>query len=280
MRKFFAKAAVLSFLSSTSLISGGAHAAPLDDAYFALRGGDYDRALTLVMPYAENGVPFAQYVVGAIMDGGFGSPQKKPEEAVKWYKRAAEKGHPEAQTALARCYEDARGIAQDYAEARKWYAAASEQDIREARYGLAVLHSRGLGGPKDEGSAVSLSRRAAEQGHTGAQVFLANLLSTADDVPHDNVEAVKWFREAAESGHPEGQLGLGVAYRDGSGVEADIVISYVWFSIALKNRQLDAIDPNARGVLTADIERIGASFPPQVRTRADQLVTKWVAKRG
>ncbi|MCA0200919.1 MAG: sel1 repeat family protein [Proteobacteria bacterium] len=276
MRKLFAKATVLSLLMSAT----AAQAAPLDDAYFALRSGDYDRALTLVMPYAENGVPFAQYVVGSIMDGGFGSPQHMPEEAVKWYKRAAEKGHPEAQTALARCYEQAHGIGQDYTEARRWYAAATEQDIREASYGLAVLHSRGLGGPKDEGTAVTLSRRAAEQGHLGAQVFLANLLSTADDIPHDNVEAVKWFREAAESGHPEGQLGLGVAYRDGSGVEADIVISYVWFQIALKNRQLDAVDPSARGALAADIERIGASFPAQVRSRADDIVTKWVAKRG
>ncbi len=276
MKTFFAKAALISFLLSTS----AAQAAPLDDAYFALRSGDYDRALTLVMPYAQDGVPFAQYVVGAIMDGGFGSPQQKPEEAVKWYKLAAEKGHPEAQTALARCYEQAHGVTQDFVQARKWYAAATDQDIREARYGLAVLHSRGLGGPKDEGAAVELSRRAAEQGHTGAQVFLANLLSTADDIPHDNVEAVKWFRQAAESGHPEGQLGLGVAYRDGAGVEADIVISYVWFSIALKNPSLDAIDPSARGILTADIERIGASFPPQVRTRADSIVTKWVARRG
>lgn len=277
MRKFCMKAAVVSVLMATS---AAVQAAPLDDAYFALRRGDFQNALVLVMPYAENGVPFAEYVVGAIMDGGFGNPEKKPEEAVKWYRRAAEKGHPEAQTALARCYEEARGVMQDYTEARKWYAAATEQDIREARYGLAVLSSRGLGGPKDSQAAVSLSRRAAEQGHTGAQVFLANLLSNDDDVPHDHVEAVKWFRQAAESGHPEGQLGLAFAYRDGTGVEADIVIAYVWLSIASKNPQINVIDASARDIVSADVERIGSMFPAVVRMRADDLVAKWTAKRN
>jgi TPR repeat protein len=261
-------------------LPAGAQAAPLDDAYIALRNGDHQNALTLVLPYAENGVPFAQYVVGAIMDGGFGNPEKKPEEAVKWYLRAAEKGHPEAQAALARNYEEGRGTMQDFVQARRWYLAATEQDIREASYGLAVLESRGLGGPKDSAGAATHSRRAAEQGHTNAQVFLANLLSSDDDVPRNHIEAVKWYREAAQTGHPEGQLGLGIAYRDGNGVEADIVIAYVWLSIAAKNPQIHIIDVNAREIITGDLERIGASFPNAVRTRADDLVAKWVAKRG
>lgn len=257
-----------------------ARAAPLDDAYIALRNGDHQSALVLVMPYAENGVPFAQYVVGAIMDGGFGNPEKKPDEAVKWYLRAAEKGHPEAQAALARCYEEARGVMQDYAQARRWYLAATEQDIREASYGLAVLESRGLGGPKDSAGAATHSRRAAEQGHTNAQVFLANLLSSDDGVPRDHIEAVKWFREAAQTGHPEGQLGLGMAYRDGHGVEADIVIAYVWLSIAAKNPHLDIVDAKARELISGDLNRIGASFPEAVRVRADDLVAKWVERRS
>lgn len=273
MRMF---AAVLALFVST----GAASAAPLDDAYIALRNGDHQSALGLVMPYAENGVPFAQYVVGAILDGGFGNPEKNPEEAVKWYQRAAEKGHPEAQAALARCYEEARGVTQDYSLARRWYLAATEQDIREASYGLAVLESRGLGGPKDSAGAAAHSRRAAEQGHTNAQVFLANLLSTVEDMPRDHVEAVKWYREAAQTGHPEAQLGLGMAYRDGNGVEADIVIAYVWLSIAAKNPHLDIVDVNAREVVVADLARISSHFPPAVRMRADDLVAKWTAKRN
>jgi TPR repeat protein len=276
MRLLRVKAALFAALVSSSVV----HAAPLDDAYIALRNGDHQNALVLVLPYAENGVPFAQYVVGAIMDGGFGNPEKKPEEAVKWYLRAAEKGHPEAQAALARAYEEARGIGQDFTQARRWYLAATEQDIREASYGLAVLESKGLGGPKDSAGARTHSRRAAEQGHTNAQVFLANLLSTDEDIPRDHVEAVKWYREAAQTGHPEGQLGLGMAYRDGNGVEADIVIAYVWLSIAAKNPHLDIVDVKARELVTADLKRIGATFPDAVRVRADDLVAKWTEKRN
>jgi TPR repeat protein len=279
MKKIALLAAALT-LTPLTLAPIAAQAAPLDDAYIALRNGDHQRAMGLVMPYAENGVPFAQYVVGAIMDGGFGNPEKKPEDAVKWYLRAAEKGHPEAQAALARCYEEARGLPQDFTAARKWYAAASEQDIREAAYGLAVLESRGLGGPQDNAGAATHSRRAAEQGHTNAQVFLANLLISGEGLKQDHVEAVRWFREAAQTGHPEGQLGLGMAYRDGTGVEADIVIAYVWLSIAAKNPQLHIVDANAREIIVADLNRIGSNFPAEVRQRADDLVTKWTAKRG
>ena len=46
--------------------------------------------------------------------------QKEYEEAVVWFRKAAEQGHARAQCHLGACYELGNGIAQDYAEAVQW----------------------------------------------------------------------------------------------------------------------------------------------------------------
>ncbi|POR97032.1 tetratricopeptide repeat protein, partial [Haemophilus influenzae] len=48
-------------------------------------------------------------------------------EAVKWYRKAAEQGHADAQLNLGYMYEKGRGVKQDDFEAVKWYRQAAEQ---------------------------------------------------------------------------------------------------------------------------------------------------------
>ena len=47
------------------------------------------------------------------------------EEAVRWYRTAAEQGLPRAQCNLAWCYEYGKGVAQDSAESYRWYRRAA-----------------------------------------------------------------------------------------------------------------------------------------------------------
>ena len=53
------------------------------------------------------------------------------EEALKWYHKAAEKGHLNAQFLLGRIYhngDDGLGVDKDEKEALKWYRKAAEQE--------------------------------------------------------------------------------------------------------------------------------------------------------
>jgi TPR repeat protein len=50
----------------------------------------------------------------------------KMAEAVKWYSKAAEQGHSEAQVNLSSCYEYGVGVEKNGAEAVKWYRKAAE----------------------------------------------------------------------------------------------------------------------------------------------------------
>jgi TPR repeat protein len=74
---------------------------------------------------AENGVPEAQFWIGAAYDQHwFGITDK--QEAVEWFKKAVEHGHVDAEAELGRCYEDGEAVEQNYVLAAKWYRKAAE----------------------------------------------------------------------------------------------------------------------------------------------------------
>jgi hypothetical protein len=70
-------------------------------------------------------------------------------EAVWWYRRAAEQGHPRAQTILGVKYEQGRGVPQNYTEAVQWYRRAAEQGNEVAQFLLGIKYQDGAGIPQD-----------------------------------------------------------------------------------------------------------------------------------
>lgn len=61
----------------------------LDDGLDAYQQGDYELALPLLLPVAEAGNAKAQCHIASMYEGGLGVPVDG-QEAVKWYRRAAE----------------------------------------------------------------------------------------------------------------------------------------------------------------------------------------------
>lgn len=61
-------------------------------------------------------------------------------EAIKWYRKAAERGYEPAQTSLGACYVYGLcGITKNYEEARKWFYRAIENGDETAKYYLKHL---------------------------------------------------------------------------------------------------------------------------------------------
>jgi TPR repeat protein len=67
---------------------------------------------------------------------------KDQQEAVKWYKKAAEQGDAGAQYNLAWCYRDGAGVKKDEKEAVKWYTKAAEQNYEEAKKALERIKAK------------------------------------------------------------------------------------------------------------------------------------------
>ena len=78
-------------------------------------------------------------------------------EAVLWLKRAAAKGHADAQTHLSWAYHVGVGVTRNDVEAVKWERLAAEKGQASAQYYLASDYEFGLGGlPKDIAQAAHL----------------------------------------------------------------------------------------------------------------------------
>ena len=76
------------------------------------------------------------------------------QEAVKWLRRAAKRGDPDAQNNLGQMYENGEGVPQSYAQAAKWYRKAAEHvpnlgGAGQGRNDLGLLYLSGQGVPKD-----------------------------------------------------------------------------------------------------------------------------------
>ncbi len=69
---------------------------------------------------------------------GSGVPQSY-EEAVRWYRLAADQGNAGAQYNLGLCYENGWGVTQSLEEAARWYRKAAEQGYEKAKEALKNL---------------------------------------------------------------------------------------------------------------------------------------------
>ena len=114
-------------------------------------------------------------------------------EAVKWYRKAAEQNHAEAQYNLGVCYSNGQGVAKDEVEAVKWYRKAAEQNFAAAQYNLGVCYYKGEGVAKDYVEAYKWLLLAARQGDEDAKKNITMLESKL--TPEQIAEGQKLARD-------------------------------------------------------------------------------------
>ena len=97
------------------------------------------------------------------------------QEALKWTRRAAKRGDPDAQNGLGKMYENGEAVPQNYAQAAKWYKRAAEHvpdlgGAGQGRNNLGWLYWSGHGVPKDLIQAYMWFRLArSEEGLSNAK---------------------------------------------------------------------------------------------------------------
>lgn len=96
-------------------------------------------------------------------------------------------------------YRDGDGVRQDYTEAVRWFRKAAEQGHANAQHSLGFLYARVPSAP-DYAQAAHWYRKAAEQGFAEAQCDLGWCYEFGQGVPQDYAQAVHWYRKAAEQG--------------------------------------------------------------------------------
>ncbi len=207
--------------------------------------------------------------------------KKNYEEALKWYRLAAEEGSDYAQNALGNMYSTGDGVPMDYERAVDWYRLAATQSNMYAQYNLASMYHKGQGVRKDLQVALKWYLRSAEHGYAQAQENAALLIKASKDgveynanacakwfgkaaaqglpvsqyhygqclengrgVKRDYAQAVDWYLKAAEGGVTDAMRRLGYMFKKGRGVSADLAMSQKWYNLAEKNKALESGSAN------------------------------------
>lgn len=112
----------------------------------------------------------------------------------------ANKGDADAQYQAGRRYAEGEGVAQSDEEALRWWRLAAEQEHVGAQYDIGISYLNGYGVAKDEAEAAKWFRLAAEQGYAEAQYNLGTMLFIGEGVPQDHVSGYAWMLTAESQG--------------------------------------------------------------------------------
>ena len=126
------------------------------------------------------------------------------EQAELWFRRAAEAGHDFSQYALGKLLQSQKRM--DEAVSR--YEKAAAQDNSYADCWLGKLYFEGKAVSKDVPGAVDHLTASAEQGNQFAQYALGKLYLDGREVLQDPDQAWDWFSAAAEQGNEYAQFFL------------------------------------------------------------------------
>jgi hypothetical protein len=190
-----------------------------------------EREIDRLKKKASQGDVSAMYGIGEIYSEGSDEVEEDFTEAARWYRRAAEKGHANAQYKFGDALYYGRGVEEDERESAKWLRMAIRQGHENAKseynerleegrfaylfdsaeqgngvsqYRLGHLFYHGeQGHPVDKAQAASWLRKASAQGISEAQFLLGFMHISSDGIRQDLVEGRRLLTAAAAQGHPE-----------------------------------------------------------------------------
>lgn len=110
--------------------------------------GDYQAALFVWQPLAEQGDDAAQNALGWLYAHGQGTVHDF-KQAVKWYTLAAEQGNASAHYNLGFLHETGNGVPRDAQTAMQWYTLAAQHGDARAYYSLGLMYAKGMGTLQD-----------------------------------------------------------------------------------------------------------------------------------
>ncbi len=123
---------------------------------------------------AQQEVPEANFLMGTAYAEGLGKSED-PEEAVRWYRRAAALGNVLAQHNLGNVYASGTGVEQSDELAVQWWLQAATQGDAIPQYRLGLMYEEGKGVTKNLEEARRWYQESANRGNAQAQAALIRM---------------------------------------------------------------------------------------------------------
>lgn len=152
---------------------------------------NYEEAVKWYKKAADQGHPASQYYTGVYCE-----KNGDMELAFQWYSKAAAQNYVKAMRNLGYYYEKGKGTPKNQDEAVKWYRAAAEKGDAIAQYNLALYCENK---DKNYREAAHWMRKSAKQDNKHAQYNLGRYFEEGKGVKKDIREAIRWYSVAARA---------------------------------------------------------------------------------
>ncbi len=172
-------------------------------------GKDTDEALRWYRRAADNLVVDAMLRLAEVHLAKKGAPSPVSAEGVEWLQKAAHVGSPEAETWLGVLYAHGGAVPRDYAESRKWFLRSAPVMLR--------------------GSCRPDRWDRSRFGNCLAAEYLGTMFAEGLGAPQNDDAARFWFEAASSKYSPYSDYSLGMMYEHGRGVPADIAKALVHY---------------------------------------------------
>ena len=162
---------------------------------------DMKQAVAWYVRAARKGNLEAQFRLAKILHAGGKGVKRQPGAAVKFYKAAAKRGHPDAQNWLGYAYQHGHGVVKNPSIAADWYKNAAGHGLAEAQNNLGLMYLTGKGVEQDHKTAAEWFEKAAQQNHAMAMNNLAGMYEVGWGVERSPEKAKDYYRTAALTGN-------------------------------------------------------------------------------
>ena len=169
---------------------------------------------------AEKGSPQMQWLLARCYLSGYGGVDVDKEIGAGWVRKSAEKGFPLAQNSLGLMYATGDGVREDRKEVLAWYHKAAEQGEAIACNNLGNAYEE-WESENNLKEAIKWYEKAAEKGYVEAFFNLARIYEAGNGVNKNYEEAARWYQKASLAGHPRATALLILLYEDGKELPKD-----------------------------------------------------------
>lgn len=189
---------------------------------------DYWKAVPLFRKAAERGHAEAQYWLGTCYLKGHGVVESE-EKSFSWFVKSIQSGSVNGRVKLSELMENKMCISQ--AESRRISMLELEnKGDGTAVYILGLIFNYGWGVEKDKPRSFNYFEKGAlKYNNLGCMAALGSIYAEDNGVPKDEAIAAEWYRKAAQQGDAEAQCNLGEHYFDGRGVTRNKATAAEWY---------------------------------------------------
>ncbi len=207
-----------------------------NDGLDAYRQGNYIEAAKQLTSTAAGNDPIVDYYMGRMRLYGYGQ-LKNNALAVRYLRQAAEKGLLPAQHIMARF---ALLDENNPEQALVWFKKAADANDTEAQMYCAAAYLFGVGTKKNPDIAKRYYIAAARNGDSIAQYTLAaSFLETHQSA--NKKLGLLWLNKSVEQKNPEAQVMLGELYTSGTLLDHDLVKAKEWVGLAVAQGYVPAM---------------------------------------